>query len=728
MADDVLRMQAEVVDRFTGPLRSLQSQLRGIQSGSGVKAIKDGFDSAEKSALALGNSVRTVVNPALAAVGITGLGVAAALAGVGAALRGFSTDTAKLSFLSREVGVSAERLRVLESVGSKFGLSAEEMAGGVRTFSDNLDQIKRRTGDTYNYLSSQAQRSGGMREFFNSLTASKSTEEAVGRSLDLLARIPDAKRRADVAIQLFGSKGFAILGSEGPEALKKYVQEGERSLGRLPKAAEDAALAFQRQMNTFGDSLRGLRDTIGAEVLPSVNELLKSFDAWVKANGTEISTSFRDGLKDIGATAKTVAEALKETKGILEAFSAGRIVEGLRRLDGANGPLAQRLAPLQGDDALNRQQRLTDLRGQLDRLGPVKGGVGGGYLGEYRDRLTKEIEKLTEEIKKLNEGGTKAEKTGFDAGGAGAFGGAQILKAAFGGGASYSGGGYGGGGSRLASRSDPDASPDTSTGRRLQSQGAVKGDVNARGLRAMARLIGHGWTPEAAASAVGQFVEESSVKSDGPLGDTGRFGRGDDAAHGMAQWRGARYRALKKFAEARKKPWTDFDTQVDFFNEERKGRSGAERNWHKETDIGRGNRIGKMFEGYAGGLQAQRERHARGLLGAWRKGGVPVPGETGVASTHRYDGTDFDATRQGMAGRPEKSFVPSMDDASSSMMSKAIRAGMIGKQQHEVNGSLGVTIDSTGAPGTSVRAKASDIFKSVELRRGRSMAMASEDD
>ena len=146
MADDVLRMQAEVVDRFTGPLRSLQSQLRGIQSGSGVKAIKDGFDSAEKSALALGNSVRTVVNPALAAVGITGLGVAAALAGVGAALRGFSTDTAKLSFLSREVGVSAERLRVLESVGSKFGLSAEEMAGGVRTFSDNLDQIKRRTG------------------------------------------------------------------------------------------------------------------------------------------------------------------------------------------------------------------------------------------------------------------------------------------------------------------------------------------------------------------------------------------------------------------------------------------------------------------------------------------------------------------------------------------------------------------------------------------------------
>ena len=191
---------------------------------------------------------------------------------------------------------------------------------------------------------------------------------------------------------------------------------------------------------------------------------------------------------------------------------------------------------------------------------------------------------------------------------------------------------------------------------------------------------------------------------------------------------GARYRALKKFAEDRKKPWTDFDTQVDFFNEERKGRSAAERNWHKETDIGRGNRIGKMFEGYAGGLQAQRERHARGLLGAWRRGGVAVPGETGVASSNRYDGVDFDATRQGMAGRPEKSFVPSMDDASSSMMSKAIRAGMVGSQQHTVSGNLGVTIDASGAPGTSVRAKASDIFKSVELRRGRSMAMASEDD
>ena len=68
----------------------------------------------------------------------------------------------------------------------------------------------------------------------------------------------------------------------------------------------------------------------------------------------------------------------------------------------------------------------------------------------------------------------------------------------------------------------------------------------------------------------------------------------------------------------------------------------------------------------------------------------------------------------------------SMDEQSASMMQKAIRSGMIGKQQHEVSGALGVTIDSTGAPGASVRASGSDIFKQIDLKRGRSMAMADD--
>ena len=434
MADDVLRMQAEVVDRFSGPLRDLQSKLRGVQAGPGVKSIKDGFDSAEKSAVALGNSVRTVVNPALAGLGISGLGVAAGLAAFGASLRGFAGDTAKLAYLSREAGVSAERLRVLEIFGEKFEISAEQMRGGVSVFATNMDQIRRHTGSTYDYLISQSRRSNGMSEALSGLLGSKDNNEALQKTIELLGKIKDPQRRNDVAEALLGSRDFGRLGSEGLAAIRRLMDESAKELGRLPKNAEASAIEFNRNLTSFFAGLRGVRDAIVVETLPAVNDLLTGFKDWIKLNGSEVSTSFVDGLKGIGTTATSVAEALKETKGILEAFSAGRIVEGLRRLDGANGPLAQRLAPLQGDDALNRQQRLNDLKGQLDRLGPVKGGVGGGYLGEYRDRLTKEIEKLTEEIKKLNEGGTKAEKTGFDAGGAGAFGGAQILKAAFGGG------------------------------------------------------------------------------------------------------------------------------------------------------------------------------------------------------------------------------------------------------------------------------------------------------
>src|SRR4051812_34196543 len=101
MADEALRMQAEVVDKFTAPLRALQNQLRGIQSGPGIKGLKADFDAAATAARNVGTVVGTVVTPAITAVGVAGVGLAGALAGVAASLRGFSTETAQLSLMSR---------------------------------------------------------------------------------------------------------------------------------------------------------------------------------------------------------------------------------------------------------------------------------------------------------------------------------------------------------------------------------------------------------------------------------------------------------------------------------------------------------------------------------------------------------------------------------------------------------------------------------------------------
>lgn len=88
-------------------------------------------------------------------------------------------------------------------------------------------------------------------------------------------------------------------------------------------------------------------------------------------------------------------------------------------------------------------------------------------------------------------------------------------------------------------------------------------DENATGERAkyiQQKLMSMGFTASAAAGVVGNLVQESGLRTDA-IGDNGTSG-------GLAQWHNERLDALKRFAAARGKEWTDLDTQIEFLAEE----------------------------------------------------------------------------------------------------------------------------------------------------------------
>lgn len=88
-------------------------------------------------------------------------------------------------------------------------------------------------------------------------------------------------------------------------------------------------------------------------------------------------------------------------------------------------------------------------------------------------------------------------------------------------------------------------------------------DENATGERSkyiQQKLISMGFTATAAAGVVGNLVQESGLRTDA-IGDNGTSG-------GLAQWHNERWEALKRFAAARGKDWTDLDTQIEFLAEE----------------------------------------------------------------------------------------------------------------------------------------------------------------
>lgn len=88
-------------------------------------------------------------------------------------------------------------------------------------------------------------------------------------------------------------------------------------------------------------------------------------------------------------------------------------------------------------------------------------------------------------------------------------------------------------------------------------------DENATGERSkyiQQKLMSMGFSAFAAAGVVGNLVQESGLRTDA-IGDNGTSG-------GLAQWHNERLDALKRFAAARGKEWTDLDTQIEFLAEE----------------------------------------------------------------------------------------------------------------------------------------------------------------
>ncbi|WP_277248087.1 phage tail tip lysozyme [Phascolarctobacterium succinatutens] len=88
-------------------------------------------------------------------------------------------------------------------------------------------------------------------------------------------------------------------------------------------------------------------------------------------------------------------------------------------------------------------------------------------------------------------------------------------------------------------------------------------DENATGERSkyiQQKLMSMGFTASAAAGVVGNRVQQSGSRT-AAIGDKAPTG-------GLAQWHNERLDALKRFAAARGKKWTDLDTQIEFLAEE----------------------------------------------------------------------------------------------------------------------------------------------------------------
>ena len=173
--------------------------------------------------------------------------------------------------------------------------------------------------------------------------------------------------------------------------------------------------------------------------------------------------------------------------------------------------------------------------------------------------------------------------------------------------------------------------------------GAVKGSEGDRAMDAMHYLVEKkGWTPEGAAIAVGNAMQESGVSAAGGANTGGDGG----ISHQMFQWNNGknndtvngRWARFQQYVKAHGTSINDPHANLDFMDEERKHRSGLEAQWHTQKDLKNAGRLGHLFEGYGDASEGKRVQNARDVLEAYKRGqtaptaSAPVPAGTSAAA------------------------------------------------------------------------------------------------
>jgi hypothetical protein len=562
MADTTLTMTATVVDAFSRPLAKLRQDLEATSKTRALPDMQKGWQSLRREVGDFSREVNTSVLPALSGAKLGGAALGAAFVGVGVALRGFSTDVRHLTFLSKETGFATDSLLRMQSAGRLVGISNDQMNQAFAKLGQSMDEIKRRTGETYGEL-----RKMGEFDLAEALARSSSPEQFVNIFNERLAQIQNPQKRMRLARLLTGMDEFQRIATEITPELARMIA---RNVAVVDDKTKEAAAKFEVNMEFMRLSVDKLKTQALGPLLQLSVELweqyekpfgegMKSFITEMNNNMPTIRQYFTD-LKGIWTDLSSVdfsknIDALKKLDEMTSSSFLGKAVQGIRE----NGPPG--LGPfvnkaLEGTKELlgiKPAEGATDAARSPDGRPFVAPGLNTGGrsndLMKAQEKNTSALEKLTQkwdENVAASYGGL-ASGGGMPAGqsAAGAAWGAVKGFFGFGGGAGGGGGGGGAGGAGAATGG-------ASLGQR-RSHGVGPANTSAVMTAAMDQLRKEG-VPEAnlkiaAAHLTGQAISESGLdpsKTHDQGTGAGIYGARDDPRPGGDQRRTKMFNWLKE--------------------------------------------------------------------------------------------------------------------------------------------------------------------------------------
>jgi hypothetical protein len=260
-----------------------------------------------------------------AIIGIGAVGAAAA-AGLFAIARSTARVADETIENASKIGISTRAYQELSYAAQRSGTTIQAVGGAVGILSKNLVAAQAGTGDvaaTFKRLGvSVVNADGSLRD----------ADSVLGDLANVFQRMPEGPEKVALSMTLLGKSGREML---------PMLNEGRAGLDRMRQSANDLGIVmddatlkagerFQDSLLDMQSALTGIKNTIGASVMPVISKMVERLTAWFKANRQVIGQNIEAVL---GTLASLFLGLFEGVMAVMDAL--GKLIElmgGTRRV------------------------------------------------------------------------------------------------------------------------------------------------------------------------------------------------------------------------------------------------------------------------------------------------------------------------------------------------------------------------------------------------------------
>ena len=266
----------------------------------GLKNINKNFKALNKATNNLSRNLGNVAK-------MTVLPLVGSFAAVGASIKSCVTDLheygTSLFNTSKALGIASDDLAKFRYIAQLSGSSAEQMDAGLRVLNKNI-------------ANSAAGKNKDFLKMLEKLNISfKNADGSIKTAAQLMPELAEAMKsqtsqaqKAYIAQIAFGKSGADLIQTleRGKEGFAELSKDAEKYGLVIGDDAVNASLALDDALNHQNAALKGLKLTIGSQLIPTIAPLLEQMNDWIAQNREWIASEINQAVKDFVTSVKAI--------------------------------------------------------------------------------------------------------------------------------------------------------------------------------------------------------------------------------------------------------------------------------------------------------------------------------------------------------------------------------------------------------------------------------------